>query len=89
MRSLPKFLYSGLLSVLTISPTLTFAESLPLRSMPIPQTTDGVRMYRLASTRSQSLPKRSWIMSPVFRGSTLAQHASHCRAASGFNSTMI
>ena len=42
MRSLPKFLYCGLLSVLTISPTLTFAESLPLRTTPIPQTTDGV-----------------------------------------------
>ena len=42
MRSLPKFLYCGLVSVLTISPTLIFAESLPLRSTPIPQTTDGV-----------------------------------------------
>lgn len=31
-----------LLSFLAMSPTLTHAESLPLRSTPIPQTTDGV-----------------------------------------------
>ena len=42
MRSLPNFLCCGLLSLLAASPTLTHAESLPIRTTPIPQTTNGV-----------------------------------------------
>jgi len=42
MRSLPNFLCCGVISVLALSPTLTHAESLPVRTTPIPQTTDGV-----------------------------------------------
>jgi hypothetical protein len=42
MRSLPNLMCCGLMSLLTVSPTLTQAENLPVRATPIPQTTDGV-----------------------------------------------
>lgn len=42
MRYLPNFLCCGLLTLLVTSPTLSHAENLPVRTTPIPQTTDGV-----------------------------------------------
>lgn len=42
MRYLPTLLCCGLLSFLATSPTLAQAENLPVRTTPIPQTTDGV-----------------------------------------------
>jgi hypothetical protein len=42
MRYLPTLLCCGLLSSLAAAPTMTHAEGLPIRTTPIPQTTDGV-----------------------------------------------
>ena len=42
MRSFLTLLSCCLISLLAASPTLTHAESLPMRTTPIPQTTDGV-----------------------------------------------
>ena len=42
MRSLPTLMCCGLLWFLATAPSMTHAESLPLRATPIPQTTDGV-----------------------------------------------
>ena len=42
MRSLPTLMCCGLLVSMAVAPMMTHAESLPIRSTPIPQTTDGV-----------------------------------------------
>ncbi|WP_216825914.1 luciferase domain-containing protein [Sulfitobacter sp. SK012] len=42
MPSLPNLSCYGLLSLLAVSATLSHAETLPIRTTPIPQTTDGV-----------------------------------------------
>ena len=42
MRPIPKMRFCIPFLLMAAFPTLTFAESLPLRATPIPQTTDGV-----------------------------------------------
>jgi phospholipase/carboxylesterase len=55
MRSLPILMCCGLLSSLVAAPTLTHAESLPIRETPIPQTTDGVPHVQIGTNAAPEL----------------------------------
>lgn len=71
MRSIPKMIFCVPLFFMAAFPTLTFAESLPIRATPIPQTTDGVPHVQIDVDAVPDLTKALLIHVARFSGVNL------------------
>jgi len=84
MRSLPTLLCCDLLSSLAAAPTMTHAESLPVRATPIPQTTDGIPHIQIGVDAVPELTEALLDHGAQFSGVTLGATRVSMLGAIGF-----